>query len=172
MDEEAARCAEAPGLVRRLSLGHRDLLPRVGGAFPGAAGLKQVGRTGPQGRVGLASGPAPHPQCPPPQAPYLGTQRTVAFEEVGADLRLAGHVHMAVGAAAVAADALQEVGADGHLRGGGSEAQGSPPATLRALPQAGPTQGSTTRREPQRLAHPNVGPPASPGARPPGPAVT
>ena len=58
------------------------------------------------------------PSAPPPHAPYLGTQRAVAFQEVGADLRLSGHVHMAVGAAAVAADALQEVGADRHLQGG------------------------------------------------------
>lgn len=51
--------------------------------------------------------------------PHLGAQRAVAFEEVGADLRLPGHVDVAVGAVAVAADPLQEVGAHGHLGGRG-----------------------------------------------------
>ena len=53
----------------------------------------------------------------------LCTQWAVAFEEVTADFSLAGHVHMAVGAVAVAADPLQKVGAHRHLRweGGRSE---------------------------------------------------
>lgn len=36
----------------------------------------------------------------------LGTQRAVAFEEVTADLGLAGHIHMAIGAVAVVANSL------------------------------------------------------------------
>lgn len=64
-------------------------------------------------RLSPRGGAAP---CPPPAA-HLGAQRAVAFEEVAADLSLPGHVHVAVGAAAVAADPLQEVGAHGHLRG-------------------------------------------------------
>lgn len=48
----------------------------------------------------------------------LCTQRAVAFKEVAADFSLAGHVHVAVGAVAVAADPLQEVGAHRHLWGG------------------------------------------------------
>ena len=45
----------------------------------------------------------------------LCTQWAVAFEEVTAGFSLAGHVHMAVGAVAVAADPLQKVGAHRHL---------------------------------------------------------
>jgi hypothetical protein len=62
--------------------------------------------------------------CPMPNcSPHLCTQWAVAFEEVTADFSLAGHVHMAVGAVAVAADPLQKVGAHRHLRweGGRSE---------------------------------------------------
>lgn len=58
------------------------------------------------------------PGCPP-HAPHLCTQWAVAFEEVSADLCSAGHVDVAVGTVAVAADPLQEVGAHGHLRGQG-----------------------------------------------------
>lgn len=36
----------------------------------------------------------------------LGTQRAIAFEEVTADLGLARHIHMAVGAVAVVANSL------------------------------------------------------------------
>lgn len=45
----------------------------------------------------------------------LCTQRAIAFKEVAADFSLAGHIHVAVGAVAVAADPLQEVGAHRHL---------------------------------------------------------
>lgn len=45
----------------------------------------------------------------------LRTQWAIAFEEVTADFGLAGHVHVAVGAVAVAADPLQKVGAHRHL---------------------------------------------------------
>lgn len=45
--------------------------------------------------------------CPPtPHAPHLCTQWAVAFEKVGADLCLPGHVDVAIGTAAVAANPL------------------------------------------------------------------
>lgn len=59
--------------------------------------------------------------------PHLRAQGAVAFEEVGADLRLAGHVDVAVGTVAVTANPFQEVGAHGHLWGtGGSEGWQTP----------------------------------------------
>lgn len=62
----------------------------------------------------------------------LGTQRTVAFEEVAADLSLAGHIHMAVGAVAVVANSLQEVGAHRHLILGYIVGEGAGPICLLA----------------------------------------
>lgn len=48
-------------------------------------------------------------------SPYLFSHGTIAFEEILAHFCLPGHVDMAVGAVAVAADPLQEVGAHWHL---------------------------------------------------------
>lgn len=45
----------------------------------------------------------------------LCTQWAIAFEEVTAHFSLAGHIHVAVGTVAVAADPLQKVGAHRHL---------------------------------------------------------
>ena len=101
----------------------------------------------------LGEDAAASPSCRP--ASHLRAQRAVAFEEVGADLCPAGHVDVAVGTVAVAADSFQEVGAHGHLGGQeGSEAEGRPlpPRPLLSPPhrqeRRGPTQGSTARHEP------------------------
>ena len=45
----------------------------------------------------------------------LCTQWAIAFEEVTAHFSLAGHIHVAVGTVAVAADPLQKVGTHRHL---------------------------------------------------------
>lgn len=79
--------------------------------------------------------------CPPPtthRAPHLCAQWAVAFEKVRADLCLPGHVDMAVGTVAVAANPLQEVGAHGHLRrrGDRGEGQQTPPAPFGAWAQS------------------------------------
>lgn len=55
--------------------------------------------------------------------PHLRTQWAIAFEEVTADFGLAGHIHVAVGAIAVAADPLQKVGAHRHLWGEGKRSE-------------------------------------------------
>lgn len=162
-DKEAVGLAEAPGLVRRLPLGHWDPLPRgptqahrVGGAFPGGAGEKRAcfsavscrwagGEDRPAKQGGPGPGPAPHPQCPSTSCPL--PWRPEGSSLSGSQCRPPPCGTRTRGCRGSCCCCRCPSGNRSRQASAGREAvrpRAAPPG-----PQ-GPTQGSITRREPHR----------------------